>query len=153
MCPPAHLAAMAATATALVGMFAMLVSVALAWPVSPAVLLVCVLNFAVLTYLATRGRMPFAACAALPCLAIGYLTAVHLLMGGQIAGAPFSEEQRHCPGRAHPGARHHLRNPVSLQESTARGVDGVGAGMLGDGLLLITLPERGLDSPLHAMVL
>jgi hypothetical protein len=143
-----------ATATALVGMFAMLLSVVLAWPISSAVLLVCALNFGVLTYLAWRQEMPFAHAAALPCLAVGYLTAFNLLIGGEIAGALLTAEN----GVALAGlvlvlaavseVLFRKQKPVHAQ------FYGIGAGVLAiASLLLVTLPDRGIEAPGRAMVL
>src|SRR5262249_35363888 len=57
------------TAVALVGAAVMLLAVALAWPQPVALLVVCTLDFAVLTAVALRGRLPLAHAAAVPCLA------------------------------------------------------------------------------------
>jgi hypothetical protein len=69
------------TAVALGGMFLMVVAIALAWPQPLAIILVCVLNFAVLTGAAFRWQLPAAHAVALPCLALGYLTAYHGVIG------------------------------------------------------------------------
>lgn len=69
------------TAVALTGMLIMLAAVVLAWPQATAMILVCALNFAVLTAVAFSYREPVAHVAALPCLAAGYLVAFHLLWG------------------------------------------------------------------------
>jgi hypothetical protein len=79
-----------ATATALTGMLVMLAAVALAWQVPKAVLMVTLLDFAVLSYLAFRQKMPYAHGAALPCLALAWLTAFHRFTGVPIADAIFS---------------------------------------------------------------
>src|SRR5205807_6695955 len=71
----------AGTAVALAGMLIMLVAVVLAWPAPLTVLLVCALNFTVLTAVAFGSRLPVAHAVALPCLAVGYLTAFHLIAG------------------------------------------------------------------------
>ena len=73
------------TAIALTGMLVLLAAVALAWPRSGSVVLVCTLNFAVLTAVAFAWRLPVAHAVALPCLAVGYLTAFHLPRGDVIA--------------------------------------------------------------------
>jgi hypothetical protein len=71
----------AGTAVALGGVLILLSAVVMAWPQPLAVLGVCTLDFIVLTVVAWRYRWPFAHAAALPCLAIAYLIAFHLLMG------------------------------------------------------------------------
>ena len=58
-----------------------LAAVVLAWPRPGALILVGVLNFAVLTLIAFRWQMPLTHAAALSCLAVGYLTACHLVVG------------------------------------------------------------------------
>jgi hypothetical protein len=69
------------TAVAAAGALVMLAAVALAWPEPVAVLLVCALNVGVLTAVASRRQVPLAHVPALACLALGYLTACHLLAG------------------------------------------------------------------------
>jgi hypothetical protein len=71
----------AGTAIALAGLVVMLTAVALAWPAPRSVVLVCALDFAVLSVIGWRYRWPVAHAGALPCLAVGYLTAFHLLAG------------------------------------------------------------------------
>src|SRR5262249_35591135 len=71
----------AATAVALAGMFLMVLAVFLAWPQPLAIVLVCALNFAMLTGAAFRWQLPVAHAVALPCLALGYLTAYHGVIG------------------------------------------------------------------------
>lgn len=152
----AHLGGLrtAATATALVGMFAMLVAVGLAWTLSPAVLLVCGLNFSVLTYLAFRQGMPFAHGSAIPCLAVGYLTGIQLLMGGEIAGALLTAEN----GAALVllvlvlGAIGELLDRWKKREHAIYYAGGAGVLALAS-LLLITLPDVGIQAPLRAMVI
>src|SRR5262249_50740786 len=70
------------TGIALGGMLVLLAALAMAWPQPVALVLVCSLDFAVLSALAWRYSLPVAHAAALPCLAVGYLTAYHLLTGG-----------------------------------------------------------------------
>ena len=109
----------AATAIALVGMFAMLTSVALAWPVSLAVLAVCTMNFGVLTYLATRQAMPFAHGARAP------LPGDRLPHGHQHAHG--RRHRRHAvlgrkrrrPGWPGFGPRRHVGGLVPLPENNA----------------------------------
>jgi hypothetical protein len=74
------------TAVALAGMLVMLAAVVLAWPQPVALILVCALNFAVLTIAAFSYQEPVAHGVALPCLALGYLTAFQLLWSGLSAG-------------------------------------------------------------------
>jgi hypothetical protein len=69
------------TGIALAGMTLMLAAVVLAWPQPGLVALVCALDFAVLTVVAFRSEPAGAHVPALVCLAIGYLTIVHLLLG------------------------------------------------------------------------
>ncbi|MBY0523648.1 MAG: hypothetical protein K2R98_09615, partial [Gemmataceae bacterium] len=69
------------TVVALTGMFIMLIAVLLAWPQPSALTLVCLLNFALLTFLAFRCPLPIAHAAALPCLVLGCLTAYHWALG------------------------------------------------------------------------
>jgi hypothetical protein len=59
----------------------MLAAVLLAWPEPGLLIAVCALDFAVLTAVALAGRLPVAHAAALPCLAVAYLTAFHLAAG------------------------------------------------------------------------
>jgi hypothetical protein len=67
---------------AVAGMFLLLAAVVMAWPNPVALILVCALDFAVLSTVAWRCQWPIAHAAALPCLTVGYLTAYHLLTGG-----------------------------------------------------------------------
>jgi hypothetical protein len=69
------------TAVSLGGMALMLGAAALAWPQPIAVLVVCGLDFLVLTAMAFYFRLPIVHAAALPCLAAAYLTAFHLFVG------------------------------------------------------------------------
>src|SRR5262249_55672442 len=70
----------AGTGVALGGVLVLLTAIGLAWPEPGAVLLVCALNFLVLTWVAVRYRLTPVHAAALFCLALGYLTAVHLVV-------------------------------------------------------------------------
>jgi hypothetical protein len=79
--PEAAAARTAGTALAAAGVLVMVGAVALAWPEPVAVLLVCALNAGVLTGVAFRRQVPLAHVPALACLALGYLTACHLLAG------------------------------------------------------------------------
>jgi hypothetical protein len=68
------------TMVALTGILTMLVAVVLAWPVPGTTAVVCALDFGVLTVVAFRHRLPVAHGAALPCLALGYLTAINAIV-------------------------------------------------------------------------
>jgi hypothetical protein len=72
---------MAGTGVALVGMLVMLASLLLAWPNPVVLLLVCLVDFVVLTTVAFLFRLPLAHAPALVCLSVGYLTAYHLGAG------------------------------------------------------------------------
>jgi hypothetical protein len=87
--PAASLAALrtGGTMVLLAGMLVMLAGVALAWPQPGAVLLVCGLNFAVLTLAAFHQRLPLVHTAAIPCLVIGYLVGCSWL-GGELVDVP-----------------------------------------------------------------
>jgi hypothetical protein len=77
------------TAVALVGTAIMVLTVALAWPLAEMVLAVCAVNFVVLSWVAFRRNLPAAHAVALPCLTLGYLLALHLIVG--TATAPLLE--------------------------------------------------------------
>ena len=66
----------------------MLAAALLAWPDPGLLVAVCVLDFAVLTAVALAARLPVAHAAALPCLAVAYLTAFHLATGHLAVPAP-----------------------------------------------------------------
>jgi hypothetical protein len=73
----------AGTGVALGGLVLMLLAVALAWPQPYALLVVCILNFLILTLAAVYHRLPIAQAGALPCLVLactllGHLGAGHL---------------------------------------------------------------------------
>ncbi len=76
----------AGTATALAGGTLMLIALALAWPEPRWIVLVSTVNFAALTGIALRGRLPIVQGAALPCLFVGSLTGFHLLRGELAVG-------------------------------------------------------------------
>src|SRR5262249_194814 len=69
------------TAVALTGMIVMLAAGLLAWPSPLALLLVCIFDFATLSYIAFRYELPIAHAAALPCLAVLFLVSFHLTSG------------------------------------------------------------------------
>ncbi len=81
---------LAGTGVALVGMLVMLASLLLAWPNPIALLIVCLLDFAVFTAVAFLFRLPVGHAPALVCLTVGYLTAYHLGMG-HLAEVPREE--------------------------------------------------------------
>jgi hypothetical protein len=81
---------LAGTGVALIGMLVMLASLLLAWPNPVVLLLVCLLDFAVLTAVAFLFRLPLAHAPAMVCLSVGYLTAYHL-GAGHLAGVPREE--------------------------------------------------------------
>src|SRR5262249_52894428 len=70
------------TALALAGILVLLAALAMAWPQPVALILVCAVNFSVLSIVAWRCQWAIAHAGALPCLAVGYLTAYHLLSSG-----------------------------------------------------------------------
>src|SRR5207245_7526985 len=61
------------TAVALTGMIIMLAAGLLAWPSPIPLLLVCLFDFAIISYVAFRYELPIAHAAALPCLAVLFL--------------------------------------------------------------------------------
>jgi hypothetical protein len=69
------------TAMALAGIAVLLGAVVLAWPQPGPLMAICTIDFLVLTVVAIRGRLPVAHAAALACLTVGYLTAVHFFQG------------------------------------------------------------------------
>jgi hypothetical protein len=71
----------AGTGVALLGMAVMLLAGVLAWPQPMALLIVCALDFAVLSVVAFRFQLPAAHAAALPCVLVAYLTSFHLIAG------------------------------------------------------------------------
>jgi tetratricopeptide (TPR) repeat protein len=71
----------AGTGVFLAGMALMLAALGLAWPQPLALVVVCAVDGAVLTFLAFRGRLPWVHAAALPCLVFGSVVVLHLLTG------------------------------------------------------------------------
>jgi hypothetical protein len=71
----------AGSAIILSGVLVMLVPAILAWPHPVLLMVVCALDFAVLTYVAFRYDLAIAHAAALPCLAAAYLTGFHVVSG------------------------------------------------------------------------
>jgi hypothetical protein len=80
----------AGTGLALGGILLMFLAVALAWPEPYALLVVCALNFIILTLAALYHRLPLAHAAALPCLVLAFALLVHL-SAGHLQGIPASE--------------------------------------------------------------
>jgi hypothetical protein len=66
------------TAVALTGMVFMLAAAFLAWPSTSSLLLVCLFNFAIFSYVALRYELPIVHALGLPCLAVLFLTTIHL---------------------------------------------------------------------------
>jgi hypothetical protein len=86
----------AGTSIALGGMVVLLGAMVMAWPQPIALVAVCAINFVALSVVAWRYRLPVAHAAALPCLAVGYLTAYHLLTGGlEVARAELGTQLVH----------------------------------------------------------
>src|SRR5262249_28255331 len=69
------------TAVALTGLLIMLSAGLLAWPAPLPLLLVCIFNFVLISYVAFRHELPIAQAAALPCLAVLFLVSFHLTDG------------------------------------------------------------------------
>jgi len=78
----------AGTGLALGAMTVMVAAAVLAWPRPGTMLAVGLLNFAVLTAVALRYRLPAAHALALPSLTVAYLTGFHLLAGHLDLAAP-----------------------------------------------------------------
>ena len=72
---------MAGTVVALIGALGMLIANALAWPTPAALVAVGVLNFAALTLIALRYRLPAAHAAAIASLVAVYVIGAHLALG------------------------------------------------------------------------
>jgi hypothetical protein len=79
--PEAGLWRTTGTAVALIGMLIMLAAGLLAWPSPISMLLVCLFDFAIISYVAFRYDLPIAHVAALPCLTVLFLTSFHLSDG------------------------------------------------------------------------
>ncbi|MGQ0634716.1 MAG: hypothetical protein ACT4QC_08905 [Planctomycetaceae bacterium] len=67
-----------ASAIALAALFLLLAGIVLAWPHPTVMLIVCLVNFGVLTAVALTQSLPVAHLLALPCLGLAYLIAVHI---------------------------------------------------------------------------
>src|SRR5258708_8834598 len=59
-------------------MFSMLEAAFLAWPSTSSLLLVCLFNFAIFSYVALRYELPVVHAIGLPCLAVLFLTTIHV---------------------------------------------------------------------------
>jgi hypothetical protein len=94
----------AGTGVALGGMAVMLAAVILAWPQPLALVLVCTLNFAVLTAVAWTARLPVAHAPALSCLAVGYLTAYYLVTGNLVLEGNTTQDLLALAGSARSGS-------------------------------------------------
>lgn len=77
---PQHLSLISAS-IAVFSAFVMLASLVFAWPQAVLVLLVALINFAALTFVAFAFRLPAAHLFALPCFVLAYLLGVHLVLG------------------------------------------------------------------------
>jgi hypothetical protein len=146
----------AGTATALLGVLIMLAAVVPAWPRPLPVVLVCGLDFLALTVVAIRYDLPVAHAAALPCLALGYLTGFQLVQGSiTMDGA--EADLTAALGSADSGLA--LAGLFVLLAAAAEGLArahrraDAGAYALGGGivalasLLLVTLPDRAVLRP------
>ena len=117
MAPDASLAAYstAGTTIALVAMLAMLAALGLAWPHPLGIIAIGGLNSVALVFAAFYYRLPILHAGAIACLALAYLTAVHvgfderlsLLSGGEGVARTMLEDTlsgRSCTGAARPWA-------------------------------------------------
>jgi hypothetical protein len=136
------------TAVALTGMIVMLAAGLLAWPSPFPLLLVCIFDFAIITYVAFRYELPIAQAAALPCLAVGFLVCFHLT-GGSLGLEIFGSAQS---GVLLAGLFVLLAVAGEMIVRAGRKSDGV-CYVLGSGLvafwslLLVTFPTRGIENP------
>jgi len=149
------------TLVGLSGMALMLAAVALAWPAPLPLLLLCTLNAIVFTAIAFRAEWPTAHAAALPCLALGYLTAVHWALGHlhgaeqsgwQLLAVLFSAQS----GTALAALVAVLAILAETMARARRGRDGtcyaIGSGALAFvSLALVTLQQP--TAPVHALVI
>jgi hypothetical protein len=124
----------AGTGIALTGMAILLAAVATAWPQPLALIIVCAFDFVVLSIVAWRYGLPVAHAAALPCLAVGYLTAYHLLTGGlDVPRAELGERQIDLA--LSPGSGAALTGLVALLALGAEGLTRLGRRL--DGLYYV----------------
>lgn len=99
-------ARMVGTGVALGSTLFLLAACLLAWPWPVSLVMVCAVNCTALTFVAVSLRLPLAYGPAMGCLAVGYLTAFHLITG-------------HLPGPAADWSRQLLASAVSPQNGTA----------------------------------
>jgi hypothetical protein len=144
------------TSIALAGMLVLLAAMAMAWPQPPALIAVCAVNFVVLSVTAWRFRLPVAHAAALLCLAVGYLTAYHLVTGGlDVARAELGSQLVHLAltgssGGALTALAVALAMSAEILVRLRRATDGVyhaaGAGILA-AISLALVTADGMESP------
>jgi hypothetical protein len=139
------------TSVALSGLMIMLAAGLLAWPSPLVLLLVCLVDFAIISYVAFRYELPIAQAAALPCLAVLFLVSFHLT-GGNLTSNLF--------GSAESGAL--LAGLFILLAIAGEVIIRLGRPahavyyVLGSGLvafwslLLVTFPMRGIENPASA---
>jgi hypothetical protein len=149
------------TLVGLSGMALMLAAVALAWPAPLPLLVLCTLNTIVFTAIAFRAELPSAHAAAIPCLALGYLTAIHWWLGHlpgaepsgwQLLGLLFSAQS----GTALAGLVALLGILAEATGRTGRRQDStcyaIGSGALAFvSLALVTLQQPA--APVHALLI
>lgn len=142
------------TAVALTGMMIMLAAGLLAWPSPISLLLVCLFDFAIISYVAFRYELPIAHAAALPCLAVLFLTSFHLSDGNLSADIFRSAES----GAMLAGLFVILAIAgeaiarMSRADHSAWYAFG-SAGVAFWSLLLVTLPPRGIHNPGTALLI
>jgi hypothetical protein len=137
-----------ATAVALIGMMVMLAAGLLAWPAPTSLVLVCLFNFAIITYVAFRYELPIAHAAALPCLAVLFLTAFHLAESDLSLEVFRSSES----GTMLAGLFVLLAIAGEIMARSGRTEHSAcyafgSAGVAIWSLVLVTLPMRGLENP------
>jgi hypothetical protein len=141
---------------ALAGIAVLLAALPMAWPQPVGMVLVCALDFLVLSLVAWRYRLHVAYAAALPCLAVGYLTAYHLLTGGlDVAHAELGPRLLNlaltpASGAALAALAVLLALSAEALVRLRRPIDGVfhaaGAGIIAV-LSLVLVMEEGLQAP------
>jgi len=140
------------TAVAITGMIIMLGAGVLAWPSPIPLLLVCIFDFAIITYVAFRHELPIAHAAALPCLAVFFLVSFHLT-GENLSLDIFGSSSS---GMLLAGLFVLLAVAGEVIVRTGRKSHGV-CYVLGSGLvafwslLLVTFPMRGIENPASAL--
>ncbi|HEV3263193.1 MAG TPA: hypothetical protein VG013_40535 [Gemmataceae bacterium] len=146
------------TAVALTGATIMLAAVALAWPQPVAVVVVCALDFAALTYVGFRHGATLAHAAALPCLALGYLAACQLTGATVAAGELGPDVLASASGSALVGLFCLLVAAGEVILRAGHRLDALhyhlaGAAAAVVSLVMITWPPRGIDDPARALAL